>query len=219
MAQTLAQNGNGVAVYIDTLNEARKVLVQQASAALFTIAKDVKLQVEFNPASVAEYRLVGYESRALNREDFNDDNADAGDVGAGHTVTAIYEITPVGSASRMIPDRRYAEQPAMRAQHRSASAEYGFLKIRYKLPDSARSRQMELPILANAGVPPRLKQDVEFSAAVAGFAQLLRGGRYTGSLSYDDVVRQALASRGEDPYGYRAEFVQLVRLAQQARGL
>ena len=217
MAQTLAQNGNGVAAYIDTLNEARKVLVQQASAALFTIARDVKLQVEFNPQTVAEYRLVGYETRALNREDFNNDKVDAGDIGAGHTVTAIYEITPVESATRMIEPRRYPVPDTSGARLRGRSGEYGFLKIRYKLPDSSRSQLVETPIRASDRVPAALRQDVEFSTAVAGFAQLLRGGRYTGALRYEDVLRQAQAARGEDPYGYRAEFVQLMRLAQQAR--
>lgn len=226
MAQTLAQNGNGVAAYIDTLNEARKVLVEQAGAALFTIAKDVKLQVEFNPATVAEYRLVGYESRALNREDFNNDKVDAGDIGAGHTVTAIYEITPVGSTARLIDDRRYGNDGARAAAPArseattpAASDEYGYLKIRYKLPDSTHSRLIEAPIRAGAGVPDSLRQDVRFSTAVAGFAQLLRGGRYTGALTYEDVLREAQASRGADEFGYRAEFVQLVRRAMQARGI
>jgi Ca-activated chloride channel homolog len=217
-AQTLAQNGNGVAAYIDTFNEARKVLVEQAGASLFTIARDVKLQVEFNPASVAEYRLVGYESRALNREDFNNDKVDAGDIGAGHAVTAIYEVTPVGSGSRLIDERRYGDVAGARARSRSASGELGYLKIRYKLPDSTRSRLIEAPIRANAGVPGSLRQDVRFSTAVAGFAQLLQGGRYTGSLTFEDVLREAQASRAEDDFGYRAEFVQLVRRAMQARG-
>ena len=216
-AQALAQNGNGVAAYIDTLNEARKVLVEQASASLFTIARDVKLQVEFNPASVAEYRLVGYESRALNREDFNNDRVDAGDIGAGHTVTAIYEVTPVGSGARLIDERRYGDVAGARARSRGAGGEFGYLKIRYKLPDSTRSRLIEAPIRANAGVPGPLRQDVRFSTAVAGFAQLLRGGQYTGSLTFEDVLREAQASRGEDNFGYRAEFVQLVRRAMQAR--
>jgi Ca-activated chloride channel family protein len=218
MAQTLAQNGNGVAAYIDTLNEARKVLVEQAGASLFTIAKDVKLQVEFNPATVAEYRLVGYESRALNREDFSNDKVDAGDIGAGHTVTAIYEVTPVGSSARMIEDLRYGARDDRGARRNAAGGEYGFLKIRYKLPDSTRSRLIETPIRISAGVPSALVQDVRFSTAVAGFAQLLRGGQYTAALSYEDVLREAQASRGEDPYGYRAEFVQLVRRGIQAGG-
>ena len=149
LAQALAQNGNGVAAYIDTLGEAQKVLVQEAGASLFTIAKDVKLQVEFNPATVAEYRLVGYETRALKREDFNNDAVDAGDVGSGHTVTAIYEITPVGSAARMVDPSRYAKNEKPQAERGTAS-EYGFLKIRYKLPDSDTSQLIEQPIPIDA---------------------------------------------------------------------
>jgi Ca-activated chloride channel family protein len=219
MAQILAQNGNGVAAYIDTLNEAKKVLVQESTGSLFTIAKDVKLQIEFNPTTVAEYRLVGYETRALNREDFNNDKVDAGDVGSGHTVTAIYEITPVGSKAQLIDERRYADADKTSADPQGKANEYGFLRIRYKLPNGFRSRLLEQPILVDTGVPAALKQDVDFSTAVAGFAQLLRGGKYTASLSFDDVIRQAEGALGEDPYGYRAEFVQLVRKAQHARGL
>jgi Ca-activated chloride channel family protein len=218
LAQALAQNGNGVAAYIDTLNEAHKVLVQEASSSLFTIAKDVKLQVEFNPTTVAEYRLVGYETRALKREDFNNDAVDAGDVGSGHTVTAIYEITPVGSDARAVDERRYA--PADKApESKGTSKEYGFLKIRYKMPDGHKSQLIEQPILIDARVPGPIARDVAFSTAVAGFAQMLRGGAYTGTLKFDDVARQALESRGEDPFGYRNEFVQLVRKAQNAKGM
>jgi Ca-activated chloride channel family protein len=219
MAQTLAQNGNGVAAYIDTLNEAKKVLVQESSASLFTIAKDVKLQIEFNPATVAEYRLVGYETRALKREDFNNDKVDAGDVGSGHAVTAIYEITPAGSKAKLIDEPRYAERETTSADRQGKTREYGFLKIRYKLPNGYRSRLLEQPIRVDAGVPTAVKQDIEFSTAVAGFAQLLRGGKYTGSLSFDDVIRQARAGLGEDPYGYRTEFLELVRKAKDARGM
>ena len=218
LAQALAQNGNGVAAYIDTLNEARKVLVQEAGASLFTIAKDVKLQVDFNPATVAEYRLVGYETRALKREDFNNDAVDAGDVGSGHAVTAIYEITPVGSASRMIDASRYAKPEAATSTSGGTRNEFGFLRIRYKLPTQNTSQLMETPISIDSGkVPADIRRDVDFSTAVAGFAQLLRGGQFTGSLGYDDVIKQALAARGEDPYGYRNEFVQMVRKAQSAR--
>jgi Ca-activated chloride channel homolog len=220
LAQALAQNGNGVAAYIDTLNEAQKVLVQEAGSSLFTIAKDVKLQVEFNPATVAEYRLVGYETRALKREDFNNDAVDAGDVGSGHSVTAIYEITPVGVDARMIEPSRYAKKREKPAVASGNAAEYGFLKIRYKLPESRKSQLIEQPIvIARAQVPDSILRDVQFSTAVAGFAQLLRGGQYTGTLGYDDVIEQALAARGEDPFGYRNEFVQLVRRAQSARGM
>ena len=216
MGQTLAQNGNGVAAYIDTLNEAKKVLVQESTASLFTIAKDVKFQVEFNPATVAEYRLVGYETRALNREDFNNDKVDAGDIGSGHAVTAIYEITPVGSKAKLIDESRYAE-PA-RTTSQGKASEYGFLRIRYKLPNGFRSRLIEQPIRIDAGVPEPLRDSVEFSTAVAGFGQLLRGGKYTGTLKFDDVIRQARGALGDDPYGYRAEFLTLVHKAKEAGG-
>jgi Ca-activated chloride channel family protein len=220
LAQALAQNGNGVAAYIDTENEARKVLVQEASASLFTIARDVKLQVEFNPATVSEYRLVGYETRALKREDFNNDAVDAGDVGAGHTVTAISEITPLGAEGSLDEPRYEQNRPATGGKKRAASArsleEYGFLKIRYKLPNERTSRLISEPIPLRTGTPSAdVKRDVEFSTAVAGFAQLLGGGRYTGSLTYADVLEQAQSARGEDRFGYRAEFIDLVRRAQQ----
>lgn len=218
LAQALAQNGNGVAAYIDTLSEAQKVLVQESNAALFTIAKDVKLQVEFNPATVAEYRLVGYESRALRREDFNNDAIDAGDVGSGHTVTAIYEITPVGSAAVMVDENRYAENDRP-APKRGSRDEYGFLEIRYKLPNETQSRLLTKPIaVRSARLSEPVRRDVQFSTAVAGFAQLLRGGTYTGALTYDDIIRQAQGAKGDDRYGYREEFVQLVRKAQSAKG-
>ncbi len=220
LAQALAQNGNGVAAYIDTLSEAQKVLVQEAGASLFTIAKDVKLQVEFNPATVAEYRLIGYETRALKREDFNNDKVDAGDVGSGHSVTAIYEITPVGVAARMVEPSRYSQTKAPAVASGTAN-EYGFLRIRYKLPNGSSSQLIEQPI--NIAGPDKtlrsIDEDVQFSTAVAGFAQLLRGGQYTGAFTYDEVIKQALAARGDDPFGYRNEFVQLVRAAQTARGL
>jgi Ca-activated chloride channel homolog len=216
LMQVLAQNGNGTAAYIDTLSEARKTLVEEASSTLFPIAKDVKIQVEFNPAAVAEYRLIGYETRALNRDDFDNDKVDAGDVGSGQTVTALYEIVPVGGP-RTMGDLRYAA-PAKVASHNS---EYGYVKIRYKLPKSSTSRLISTPIdrseeVANFGAAP---QDARFAAAVAGFAELLRGGKYSGSLSYDDVLRIANASKGRDEFGYRSEFVQLVRAAKNARTL
>jgi Ca-activated chloride channel family protein len=214
LMQTLAQNGNGAAAYIDTLSEARKTLVDEASSTLFPIAKDVKIQVEFNPATVAEYRLIGYETRALNRDDFDNDKVDAGDVGSGQAVTALYEIVPVGGP-RMMSDLRYSV-PAKTA--RSGGSEYGFLKIRYKLPRSSTSRLIATPIDraheygSFAGAP----QDARFAAAVAGFAELLRGGKYSGALSYDDVLKIAAAARGKDEFGYRSEFVQIVRAAKNA---
>ncbi len=218
LMQTLAQNGNGIAAHIDTLNEARKVLVEEASSTLFPIAKDVKIQVEFNPETVAEYRLIGYETRALRREDFNNDKVDAGDIGAGHTVTAIYEITPVGG-ERIIGDSRYrkAETPKKAA---GLADEYGFLKIRYKLPDADASRLISTPIKASGeGAAARQMREVRWATAVAAFGQLLKGGKYTGGLSYDDVIAMARAAKGDDEFGYRAEFINLVRLARSASAL
>ena len=216
LMQTLAQNGNGVAAYIDTLNEARKTLVTEASSSLFPIAKDVKVQVEFNPAAVAEYRLIGYETRMLAREDFNNDAVDAGDVGAGRTVTALYEVVPV-DGPRTVDPLRYGKTTAPRTAQ--APAELGFVKIRYKLPKESTSRLIAQPIPARhifarfAEAP----QDARFATAVAGFAELLRGGTYEGRFGYDDVARIAAAARGADPYGYRGEFLGLVRKAQQAQ--
>jgi Ca-activated chloride channel homolog len=219
LMQALAQNGNGIAAYIDTLNEARKVLVDEVSSTLFPIAKDVKIQVEFNPAMVAEYRLIGYETRLLKREDFNNDKIDAGDIGSGHTVTAIYEITPVGSP-KFVEDLRY-KQPAATTPRApgEGKGEYGFLRINYKLPAEAVSRRIEFPI-AQALEKETVDQasaEVRFSIAVAAFGQLLRGEPYLKSFGYDEVIALAAGARGEDLFGYRAEFLNLVRLAKTAR--
>ena len=218
LMQTLAQNGNGTAAYIDTVAEARKTLVEEAGSTLFPIAKDVKIQVEFNPTAVAEYRLIGYETRALNRDDFDNDKVDAGDVGSGQTVTALYEVVPVGGP-RTMGDLRYASTPAAPGGKRSS--ELGFVKIRYKLPKSDTSRLISTPIDARFEVRSfeAAPRDARFAAAVAGFAELLRGGRYTGKLSYDDVLRMASASRGPDEFGYRSEFIELVRAARSARAM
>ncbi len=219
LMQRLAQNGNGNAAYIDTLSEARKVLVDEVTSTLFPIAKDVKIQVEFNPANVSEYRLIGYETRMLEREDFRNDKVDAGEIGAGHTVTALYEVTPVGSGAERIAPLRY--------RHRGVERLAGFgdelatVSIRYKLPDSETSTEIvrhvsEADSVENAASASR---EVRFAAAVAGFGQLLRGGRYTGQYGYDDVIAAAQAARGEDPFGYRAEFLGLVRLAKTAAAM
>jgi Ca-activated chloride channel homolog len=218
LMQALAQNGNGAAAYIDTISEARKTLVEEASSTLFPIAKDVKIQVEFNPAAVAEYRLIGYETRALNRDDFDNDKVDAGDVGSGQSVTALYEIVPVGGP-RTMGDLRY-DTPAPR-QVATRSSEYGFVKIRYKLPKASASRLISTPIDRGSEVASfaQAPQDARFAAAVAGFAELLRGGKYSGALTYDDVLKMAAGARGKDEFGYRSEFVQLVRAAKSARTL
>jgi Ca-activated chloride channel family protein len=216
LMQTLAQNGNGAAAYIDTVAEARKTLVEEATSTLFPIAKDVKIQVEFNPATVAEYRLVGYETRMLAREDFDNDTVDAGDVGSGQSVTALYEIVPVGGP-RAIGDRRYAAPAARPAA--GPSSEYGFVKIRYKLPKSSVSRLISTPIARSAEVSrfADAPLDARFAAGVAAFAELLRGGRYAGSMGYDDILRMVSTARGSDRFGYRSELVQLVRAASAAR--
>lgn len=218
MMQTLAQNGNGTAAYIDTVNEARKTLVDEATSTLFPIAKDVKIQVEFNPRTVAEYRLIGYETRMLKREDFDNDKVDAGDVGSGQTVTALYEVVPVGGP-RANGDLRYAPPAPIAAA--GVSGELGFVKIRYKLPKSDTSLLLSTPIdrrvlFARFEDAP---QDARFATAVAGFAELLRGGRYNGALSYDDVLRMANGAKGNDEFGYRAEFIQLVRAARTANAI
>ncbi len=215
LMQALAQNGNGTAAYIDTLDEARKVLVEEAKSTLFPIAKDVKIQVEFNPATVAEYRLVGYETRLLNRDDFNNDKVDAGDVGSGQTVTALYEIVPVGRPA-------YGRAVALcracggRRAGRRTIRSMPFIKIRYKLPNSDVSSLISTPVSRSLELP-RIEDastDARFATAVAAYGELLRGGRHTGSFSYDDVLKLATAARGDDPFGYRSEFLQLVRAAK-----
>ena len=219
LMQALAQNGNGIAAYIDTLNEARKVLVDEVSSTLFPIAKDVKVQIEFNPAAVTEYRLIGYETRLLRREDFNNDKVDAGDISSGHTVTAIYEITPVGSP-KFVEDLRYKQPAAVpSAGPGEGKGEYAFLRINYKLPTETASRRIELtvtPALEKAAIN-QVTTEVRFSTAVAAFGQLLRGEPYLKSFGYDEVIALASAARGDDLFGYRSEFINLVRLAKTAR--
>lgn len=216
MMQTLAQNGNGTAAYIDTLSEAQKVLVTEATSNLFPIAKDVKIQVEFNPNTVKEYRLIGYETRALNREDFSNDKVDAGEIGAGQRVTAIYEITPVGAESGLLEESRYLTE---NKPDTGKNGEYAFLRLRYKLPNETQSKLIETPIEKNVLLEAHAgyQQEVNFSIAVAGFAQLLRGSNYAGDFTYDKVIELAQANKGKDEFGYRTEFVQLVRKAKIAK--
>ncbi|KAA9010498.1 vWA domain-containing protein [Histidinibacterium aquaticum] len=203
--QALAQTGNGTAAYIDTLNEAQKVLVDQLSGALFPIADDVKIKVEWNPAEVAEYRLIGYETRALRREDFNNDAVDAGELGAGHSVTALYEVTPVGSPARLTDPLRYGAPEAA-----SDGGELGFLRLRYKAPGEDGSQLIETPVRAGM----EADEDARFAAAVAGFGELLRGSDYLGDWGYEEAIELASGARGEDAFGYRTEAVRLMRLAQ-----
>lgn len=208
--QALAQNGDGNASYISSFAEAKKVLVEEIGGTLHTIAKDVKVQVEFNPAVVAEYRLIGYETRALNREDFSNDAVDAGDVGAGTTVTALYEITPAGSGGELVDPLRYGGTDAG-----AGSEEIAFLKMRYKLPDSDVSQLIEQPVTANVvyGDIADAGVDAQFAAAVAAFGQKLKGSVYGTAMNWDSVEALAQSGRGADEGGYRAEFVRLVEMA------
>lgn len=213
LMQTLAQNGNGNAFYIDNLNEARKVLVEELSSTLVTVAQDVKIQVEFNPNTVSEYRLIGYETRILRREDFNNDNIDAGDIGAGHTVTAIYEISLLGAASHSIDPLRY--QSKQTRVHTDSVNELAFLKLRYKLPQQNSSHLIEIAI-KQSDIKETLQTTSEtfkFSAAVAAFGQLLRGGDHLSSIQFSDIIALAQQGKGVDKYGYRAEFINMVKLA------
>lgn len=212
--QALAQNGNGQAAYIDTLAEAQKVLVDQLAGTLFPIANDVKIQVEFNPATVAEYRLIGYETRALRREDFNNDRVDAGEIGAGHAVTAIYEVTPAGSPAVLHDPLRYAgraAEPPAAEENPAGSRELAFLRLRYKAPGRDASELIELPIARDAG---EAGSEQRFAAAIAGFGQLLRDGAYTGDWTWTDAIALAEANTGADRFGYRREAVTLMRLAE-----
>ena len=206
--QALAQNGNGQAAYIDTLSEAQKVLVDQLTGALFPIADDVKVQVEFNPAVVAEYRLIGYETRALMREDFNNDRVDAGEIGAGHSVVAIYEITPVGSSAVLGDPLRYADP---REASQGADGELAYLRLRYKKPGETTSQLIKLAIIPGMGTA---NADIRFAIAIAGFGEILRDSRYLGNWSYLDAISLAEANVGDDPFGYRREAVTLIHLAK-----
>ncbi len=213
LMEQIADVGNGNYAYIDELAEARKVLVREMASTLFTIAKDVKVQIEFNPAVVAEYRLIGYENRVLAREDFRNDRVDAGDIGAGHTVTALYEIALVGGAGARIDPLRYggaAAQPG-------APEELAFVKLRYKAPDGGNSALIERPIMRSL-LEHEPSENFRFAAAVAAFGQLLRGGRYTEGFGYADVLSLARGARGEDAFGDRSGFLSLVQLAESLAG-
>jgi Ca-activated chloride channel family protein len=214
LMEQLADAGNGNYAYIDTLNEAQKVLVEEMSSTLQTIAKDVKIQLEFNPDNVAEYRLIGYENRVLKQEDFNNDKVDAGDIGAGHTVTALYEIALQGGKGRKLDNLRYSDaKPVEEARY---SNELAFLRLRYKTPTGDISKLLEFPVQRDKIVDSidKTSEDFRFAAAVAAFGQLLRGGTYLEHFNYDDVMNLASKARGDDKFGYRNEFIKLVQLAK-----
>jgi Ca-activated chloride channel family protein len=214
MAERLADVGDGNHAYIDTLQEARKVLVEEMQSTLMTIARDVKVQVEFNPALVAEYRLVGYENRVLRQEDFANDRVDAGDIGAGHEVTALYEITLAGSPATRLPALRYAGPAPVKS---ARGGELAHLRLRYKRPGSDASALVETPIPASS-LTARPSESFRFATAVAAYADLLRGGTQLEGWQWNDVARAAEAARGEDRFGLRGEFVELVREGQRLVG-
>ncbi len=217
--ESLADKGNGNYFYIDNLMEGRKVFVEELQGTLFTIAKDVKIQVEFNPAEVASYRLVGYENRALRDEDFNNDSIDAGELGAGHTVTALYEIIPVGVRGDVsvpgVDPLRY-QRPAARPD--APRGELLTVKLRYQRPEGSASRLIDAPVRDVERRDQRLSDDFGFAAAVAEFGMLLRNSEFKGTSSGASVLEMARAHRGEDRDGYRAEFIQLVRAWQTLSG-
>lgn len=214
--EQLADKGNGNYGYIDTLQEARKLLVEQLTGTLVTIAKDVKIQVDFNPAHVQAYRLIGYENRLLAHRDFHDDTKDAGEIGAGHTVTALYELVPPGVPIDLprVDRSRYQPAPATQAEAPAATSEELFtVKLRYKEPQGETSSLVEYPITAQS-IADRPSEDFQFAAAVALFGMLLRESRFSDSADFSAVLELARSGRGEDPNGYRSEFIQLVQLAE-----
>lgn len=216
LMEQLADVGNGHYAYIDSLNEARKVLVEQLASTLITIASDVKIQVEFNPAVVKEYRLLGYENRSLAREDFNNDKVDAGEIGAGHTVTALYELVLQGSEAQRIDPLRYQEaKPSKGKTASTANNELAFIKLRYKATQASQSQLISRPVLMPEQMTAFTKasEDFRFAASVAAFGETLRNSKYISGLDYNTLINHALAAKGSDPFGYRSEFIQLLRLA------
>ena len=212
--QVLAEKGNGNHAYIDNLQEANRVLVGEFGATLHTVAKDVKLQVEFNPSQVQAYRLIGYESRLLKDEDFNNDAKDAGDMGAGHTVTAFYEVIPAGVKNEYVgkvDDLKYQKKEKMTLKP-TGSDELLTVKLRYKAPDKDVSRKMELPFVDNKG--DSVSSDFRFASAVAMFGQLLRDSDFKGTADYDKVIKLAKQGVNNDERGYRREFIRLVEAAK-----
>ncbi|WP_236938279.1 YfbK domain-containing protein [Flavisolibacter tropicus] len=210
--QQLADKGNGNHSYIDNSNEARKVLVNEFGSTLFTIAKDVKIQIEFNPSKVQAYRLIGYENRMLAAEDFNDDKKDAGELGSGHTVTALYEVIPVGIKDKFtqsVDSLKY--QSNKREIIGSNSTEIMTVKLRYKKPDETISRLLSIEVNDKKLSVESTSNNFRFSAAVAEFGLLLRNSEFKESSNYKQVISLATSATGADPNGYRKEFIDLVK--------
>ena len=209
MMEQLADAGDGNYSYIDSEAEAKKVLVRQLTSTLATVARDIKIQLEFNPAAVKEYRLVGYENRLLREEDFNNDRVDAGDIGAGHNITALYEIIPQGKTG-WLDARHYQNAPAASGK----ADEYGWLKLRYKALESEQSQLIEQPIAAKSIPLADAEEATRFAIAAASYAQALKGGKYNGALDWAGILRLAQAAQGSDPYGERAGLLQLIEKAR-----
>ena len=210
LMEQLADAGDGNYSYIDNKNEAKKVLQRQLSSTLATVAQDVKIQVEFNPATVKEYRLIGYENRMLKQEDFNNDKVDAGDIGAGHNVTALYEIIPVGKQG-WLDESRYQSAPITQAGSKN---EYAFVKLRYKKPSQSESILISQAIPVGSKPLAQADKQTRFALAVAAYGQQLRGGKYNGKMAWDDIIQLAQSSAQPDPYGLREEFIELAKIAK-----
>jgi Ca-activated chloride channel family protein len=217
--EIIADKGNGNYSYIDNLQEARKVLVREFGGTLFTIAKDVKFQLEFNPAMVESYRLIGYENRLLNDEDFNDDTKDAGEMGAGHMVTALYELVPAGSDEKAPSVDPLKYQPSRKMQNEDYSNELLTIKVRYKKPDGNTSMLLEKPVRGSDEVIDGASVNLRFAAAVAEFGMILRESEFKGTATLEGAARLARSARGEDEDGYRAEFVRLIDTVKGMRAL
>ena len=209
MMEQIADAGDGNYSYIDNEKEAKKVLQQQLTSTLATVAQDVKIQVEFNPATVKEYRLVGYTNRTLRNEDFNNDRVDAGDIGAGHSVTALYEIIPQGKQG-WLEESRYQKAPAAKG----SKNEYAFVKVRYKLPGQKDSQLMQQAVPVGSKPLDQADKDTLLALAAASYAQALRGGEYNGKLDWDAIEQMAKQAKGKDPFGLQEEFVELVKIAK-----
>ena len=209
MMEQIADAGDGNYSYIDNEKEAKKVLQQQLTSTLATVAQDVKIQVEFNPATVKEYRLVGYTNRTLSNEDFSNDKVDAGDIGSGHSVTAIYEIIPQGKQG-WLEESRYQKTPAAKG----SKNEYAFVKVRYKLPGQKDSQLMQQAVPVGSKPLDQADKDTLLALAAASYAQALRGGEYNGKLDWDAIEQMAKQAKGKDPFGLQEEFVELVKIAK-----
>ena len=211
LMEQLADAGDGNYSYIDSPEEAQKVLHRQLSSTLATVAQDVKIQVEFNPATVKEYRLIGYENRMLAREDFNNDQVDAGDIGAGHNVTALYEIIPAGQTG-WLPESRYQAAPAANDK---AASEYAFINLRYKLPGQSNSILINRPVALGSKPLAQGSNATRQAVAAAAFGELLRGGKYSGNFGWPQTLELARSAQSPDHHGLRRQFVQLIEKAQQ----